>query len=129
MSFILVPKRGDDIQINGWNWRPTLELLLREGLISEELHERMGAQGAGGEVDEELAGRIAEAVERRLEVMKPGERMLADLTVTERAKPEFSFGPGSRSEEIDVNELYSATYQWLTDFAAFCRRAGGFEVC
>ena len=98
-------------------------------MISEELHERMGAQGAGGEVDEGLAGRIAEAVERRLRAMRPGERMLADLTVTERAKPEFSFGPGTRSEDIDVNELYSATYGWLADFAAFCRRSGGFEVC
>ena len=129
MSFILVPKRGDDIQINGWNWRPTLELLLREGLIGEELHGRMGAQGAGGEVDEGSATRIAEAVERKLTAMRPGGRMLADLTVTDRAKPEFSFGPGTRSEDIDVNELYSATYEWLADFAAFCRRSGGFEVC
>jgi hypothetical protein len=44
MSFILVPKHGDDVQVNAWNWRPTLELLLREGLISEELHDRMGAR-------------------------------------------------------------------------------------
>lgn len=129
MSFILVPKRGDDVQVNGWNWRPTLELLLREGLISEELHERMGTQGAGGEVDEELAGRMAEAVERSLEAMKPGERMRADLTVTDRAKPTFSFGLGTRPDETDVNELYSATYDWLAKFAAFCSRSGGFEVC
>ena len=128
MSFILVPKRGDDVQVNGWNWRPTLELLLREGLISEELHERMGAQGAGGEVDADLADRIAEAIERTLETMKPGERMLADLTVTDRPKTKWVIGPETRPDEIDVNDMYSATYEWLVKFAGFCRRSGGFEV-
>ena len=128
MSFILVPKRGDDIQINGWNWRPTLEFLLRSGLIGEELYERMGAQGAGGEVDAVLAGRIAEAIERILKVMRPGERMLADLTVTDKPKTKWVITPETRSGESDINDMYSATYEWLVKFASFCRSSGGFEV-
>ena len=128
MTFILVPKRGDDLQINAWNWRPTLELLLREGLIGEELFERMGTQGAGGEADAELAGRIADAIERVLGEMKPGERMRADLTVTDRPKAKWAITPETRPDELDTNDIYSATREWLTTFARFCRGSGGFEV-
>ena len=128
MSFIIVPKRGDDLQVNAWNWRPTLELLFREGLISEELHERMGTQGAGSEVDAELADRIAEAIERTLKAMKPGERMLADLTVTDRPKTKWVIAPETRPDELDANDMYSATFKWLAKFAVFCRSSGGFEV-
>jgi len=128
MSFILVPKRGEDVQINAWNWRPTLELLLGEGVISGEQYELMGAQGTGGKVDAELADRIAEAVERRLMVMKSGERMLGDLTVTAKPKTKWVITPESGSDEIDANDMYSATYEWLKQFADFCRRSGGFEV-
>jgi len=128
MSFILVPKRGEDVQVNAWNWRPTLELLHSESVISEEHYELMGVQGAGGEVDADLADRIAEAIKRRLMLMKPGERMLGDLTVTAKPKTKWVFTPETRSEEIDATDIYSATYEWLEQFADFCRRSGGFEV-
>ena len=128
MSFILVPMRGDDVQVNAWNWRPTLALLLRESLISQELYERMGAQGAGGEVDAGLAERIAEAIDQRLKEMKPGMRMRADLSVTKRPKSKWIIEPHTRPDDLDANDIYSATYEWLEEFAEFCRRSGGFEV-
>ena len=128
MSFILVPKRGEDVQVNAWNWRPTILLLLEEGVISEEQYERMGAQGVGGETDAELAVRIAEAIERKLKLMRPRERMRGDLTVTAEPKNNWVFTPETQPEEIDATDIYSATYEWLTQFADFCRRSGGFEV-
>jgi hypothetical protein len=79
MSFILVPKEGEDLQVNGWNWRPTLQLLFAAGVITEEDHEVMGCQGCGGKVDQEKAGRIADVVAGKLSGMNPGQRMLADL--------------------------------------------------
>jgi hypothetical protein len=36
MSFILVAKQGSEVQVNGWNWRPTLELLVREHLLDRD---------------------------------------------------------------------------------------------
>ena len=77
MSFILVPQNGEALQVNGWTWRPTLELLRAENLISDENYERMGAQGCGGQVDGEVARRIADVIDQKLAAMKPGERMLA----------------------------------------------------
>ena len=128
MSFTLVPKRGDEVQVNAWNWRPTLELLLREDLISEELYDRMGAQGTGGKVDAKLADQIADTIDRTLKTMKPRERILADLRVTGRPKSKWVIRPEPRPDEIDVNDVYSATYEWLEKFAEFCRSSGGFEV-
>ena len=36
--------------------------------------------------------------------------------------------PNMNPQDIDVNELYSTTYEWLETFAKFCRNSGGFEV-
>lgn len=120
MSFILVPSRGADLQINGWNWHPTILLLHHLGIIDDEQHERMGAQAAGGHATAELAERIATALDLELARMKSGDRLRADLHVTSVPKTESLDSP--------VEDLYSATYEWLTNFRDFCRTSGGFDV-
>lgn len=79
MSFILVSSEGEDLQVNAWNWRPTLESLFVAGVITETDYELLGSQGCGARVDAEKASRIADAVMEKLDSMKTGERMLADL--------------------------------------------------
>jgi hypothetical protein len=128
MTFILVPIEGDELQINAWNWRPTLELLLAANVITEEDHERMGAHGCGGEVDAVKACHIAEVVAQSLLRMNPGERILAKLSVSKKPKKLAVFTPVLNAEELDNNELYSTTYEWLERFAEFCRSSGGFKV-
>lgn len=125
MSFILVPKHGDDIQINAWNWRTTLEILRAENIIDPEALELMGLNGCGAEVDADLAQSIAEAVARQLQGMRLGERVRADLQVTADPKKVVRF---DRPEAIDAVDLYSATYEWLVAFKGFCERCGGFKV-
>ena len=132
MSFILKAKHGEDLQVNAWHWRPTLELLYHERVLDDEQYERLGMHGAGnGLVDDVLAQRIADVLDRRLAAwnMKAGDRMLADLSLTSQEKTEVVFSPGGNAESIDANDLYSASYEWLTTFRAFCRRCGGFDVC
>jgi hypothetical protein len=128
MSFILVPHHGEEVQINAWNWRPTLEILRVENLVDDEALELLGCNGCGATVDDELAQRIAAALTRRLAGMRPGERVRGDLSITAEPKPRMVFKPGMAPDEIDPVELYSAQYEWLVQFRDFCERSGGFEV-
>jgi hypothetical protein len=125
MSFILVPKQGVDLQVNAWNWRPTLELLRAENVIDSKTCELMGVQGCGGQADAELCLRIAAVIEDKLKSMHPGERIRADLMITADPKRLAQFGS---NEPVDAVNLYSATYEWLTTFKDFCDRCGGFRV-
>jgi len=127
MSFILIPQHGEDVKVNAWNWRPTLLLLRAANLIDENEYELMGANGCGGSVDAETAGRIAAFLERQFTSMHPSQRIRADLTVTDRPKQLAVFTPETKVEDIDANELYSATYEWLVMFKDFCRTSGGLR--
>ena len=128
MSFILVPNQGEDIQVNAWNWRPTLELLRAENVLSQENYGIMGTHGCGGEVDAEMAGRMSAVVDRKLSAMQPGQRMLADLTVTSEPKKKVIITAGTKPEEIDAVDFYSASYEWLVTFRDFCKESGGFKI-
>jgi hypothetical protein len=123
MTFILVPLHADpndDLQVNAWNWRPTLELVSRAGLLDDEAVERASAQGAGGRVTAEQALRIAEFLDRYLGDLTPGQRVRSDGTVTSE--------PKNYQLDQEPRELYSATYEWLSQFRDFCRTSGGFTV-
>lgn len=94
--------------MNAWNWRATLELLLNENLIDREHHGLLGAQGCGAKVDAALAGRFADAIERRLKLtdMKPNQRMLADLTVTSDDRKVVVIPSTGSADDVDENDLY-----------------------
>jgi hypothetical protein len=128
MTFILVPSQGEDLQVNAWNWRPTLELLLAANVITEDDHKLMGAHGCGGKADAEKASRIADVVADKLIGMAPGERLLANLSVSKELKKLAQFGSGVNANDIDETELYSTAYEWLETFGKFCRSSGGFKV-
>lgn len=128
MAFILISKNGEEIKINAWNWRPTLELLRDAGLIDDDLCERMGTVGRAANLDAATAIRVADFLEMRLNTMRPEQRILADLTTTDKPKKQVTFAAGMRTEEIDAVDLYSASYEWFLQFRDFCRTSGGFEV-
>lgn len=128
MSFILIPKNGEDTKINAWDWRPTIELLRSAHVIDDDLFERMGTHGFKAEVDAATANRIADFLETRLRAMKPEQRVLADLTVTDTPKKRLIITPGTKIDQIDAIDAYSASYEWLIKFREFSRNSGGFEV-
>jgi hypothetical protein len=128
MSFILSPNSGDDVQVNAWNWRPTLEFLRAQDIITSEHAALLGCNGCGAMVDTALAERIAAAVENKLATLAPGDRVRVDLSVTSAPKVPQVFGPDTQPSDIDVTELYSATYDWLVTFRDFCKRCDGFLV-
>jgi hypothetical protein len=128
MSFILIPPHGEDLQVNAWNWRPTLALLRHANLIDEEQHELMGCNGCGGRVNSKTANTMAHFLDEQLMRMTPGQRLRADLTITGEPKKMAVFTPGMKVEDIDAVEIYSATYEWLVMFREFCRTSAGFKV-
>jgi hypothetical protein len=125
MSFILVPRQGDVVQVNAWNWRPTIEFLRVEGVIDDETSELLTLNGRGAQADADLARRMAIAVEHKLQSMRPGERIRGDLSMTDAPKKVAEF---HKPESIDTVDLYSASYEWLVQFRDFCERCGGFKV-
>jgi hypothetical protein len=85
----------------------------------------MTLNGCGAQADADLARRMAVAVERKLQSMRPGERIGGDLSVTCAPKKVAEF---HKPESIDAVDLYSATYEWLIQFKDFCEYCGGFKV-
>ena len=79
-------------------------------------------------MDQEKAERIADVVVAKLSSMNPGERMLANLGVSSEPKKLAVFDPSLNTNDIDINELYSTTFEWLDTFAKFCRSSNGFKV-
>ena len=128
MAFLLIPKNGESVMINAWNWRPTIVLLRDAKLIDEDLYDRMGTHGREAKVDADMAFRFADFIDLRLRAMKPGERIRADLTTTDTPKKQVIFTPDTQIDQIDAVDLYSAKYEWLVQFQDFCKTSGGFEV-
>ena len=77
-------------------------------------------------VDEAKALLIAEVVAQKLRSINLGERMLGDLSVSKEPKQLVVFS--GQADDIDSDELYSSSYEWLETFAKFCRSSKGFEV-
>src|SRR5262249_37013160 len=67
-------------------------------------------------------------IETRLLTMKPKERVLYDLTITDRPKKPLIITPDTKADQIDAIDVYSASYEWLVQFRDFIRASGGFEV-
>ena len=115
------------MMINWWNWRPTVALLVRAGVLpAGEREERCLANGCGGCLSASEAVSAADYLEALVAGIGPGRRVLLDGEVTER--PIDYTKPISEWDQADSWNNYSARYEVLKDFAAFCRRSGGFEV-
>ncbi len=128
MSFILEPNNGgDDFVINGWNWRPTVALLERAGVIPNGGRvERCLANGCGGCLSPDEAVRAATILDEFIDSLDSSQRMLHDGSTTD--EPIDYDKPISEWTEEDTYNHYSAKYDVLTAFAEFCRISGGFIV-
>lgn len=125
MGFELVDL-GDpthSVEVNAWNWRPTLEILRALGMLTPDRLEILGFNG-GAEVTAAEASAIAQRL--RTEVLpnlQPQGRVLYDLTIT--AAPDD--GTFHRAPDTQWQN-YSASAEWLATFAEFCATCQGFAV-
>jgi hypothetical protein len=129
MSFILqdMGDDGNDLQINGWNWRPTIALLVNADILpSGERAEKCLCQGCGGYFTNEEAKRAAEFLEDLIAQMKPEERIMLDGSVRNKSK-NYDI-PITEWDEGEAWDHYSAGYDWLQKFRTFCLGSSGFEI-
>jgi hypothetical protein len=126
LTVILKPRSGESIVINWWNWRPTVALLVRAGILPGGDREERCLGMGGGYFTESEAMRAAAFVENLLADMKPDQRVLFDGEITDEAWDHTK--PINDWDQEDTWNAYSARYDVLKMFAAFCRRSGGFNV-
>jgi len=68
------------------------------------------------QVDAATAWKIADLIDQTVERMKPGDRLLGDLSITDKPEKQVVF----KTPE-DVAEGCSASREWLKEFSEFSR--------
>jgi hypothetical protein len=120
MTVILVSPSADDVQVNGWNWRPTVNIFGKVLGLDEEAMEKLKTGGIGASVSANQALQIAELLDSYIESLPRGGRVRLDGSVAEE--------PPSYAIDFIGTSNYSASREWLVQFRVFCKTCGGFEV-
>jgi hypothetical protein len=120
MSMILEAGDGRELKVNAWNWGVLHHFVAQRGVLPPEVWAPK-RYGAGGELDAAQVAVVADCLERDILVLlKPGERMFFDGTVT--AVPD----DGTLYREPQEQwRNYSLQREVLVKVIAFLRAAGG----
>jgi hypothetical protein len=120
LAFTLTAADGCAIEVDGWNWHPTLNLIERAGLLPAETA-AVAHHNARAWVSAAQARRISVFLDAYLQGLPGGARVLLDGAIT--TEPDRG--------ELDRENLrsnYSATAEWLARFRDFCRVSDGFTI-
>lgn len=107
-----------DLQVNWWNWRPTVAILVRAGVVHDDLAERLNVGIGAADITDAQAIAIADAIDAQLASVPEGHRVLLEGEVTDQ-------GPARLTLPAEY-DWYGAERDWLLRFVEFCRRSGGF---
>ncbi|MFX1537588.1 MAG: hypothetical protein ACFFDI_25580 [Promethearchaeota archaeon] len=109
-------------KVNWWNWRPTIELIRKLGIIDDTRLHLMCFNVTGVSVTKEEAQQIGETFQADLlPKINSGQRILLDLSIT--SEPD-----DDKFHRDDLGKNYSARYEWLEEFTEFCLDCEGFTV-
>jgi hypothetical protein len=121
MSWTLDRPDGADLDVNAWNWRPTLALFEQNGLLDDEKLALLEYNVTVAITPDE-ARRIASFLDGYLGAVPLDGRVLVDGSVT--SEPD-----DFQLHRDDLARNYSATAAWLRELRDFCRGAEeGFTV-
>lgn len=126
MGYDLTDRADEDriLFVNAWNWRPTVEIVRRAGLLDaprlEGLVQQCSATLVLADEARAIARHLREAV---LPSLSTDARIRLDGRVTDEPDDGTLY---RRPDEFDRN--YGATRTWLESFAAFCEASDGFEL-
>jgi hypothetical protein len=126
MSFTIIDMGSEayELSVNVWTWKPTLEVIRSLNYVDERVLNQMANSGMGTKMSQDDANMVGKKIEEKfLPKLQPNKRILLDLTITEK--------PDDGTFHSDSDEKwknYSASYDWLEEFSAFCSRCKGFQV-
>lgn len=121
MSWTLEAPDGRSLDVNAWNWRPTLELLESAHVLEAETVGLLGCNVLV-ELSGEDARRIAAFLDDYLADVPAGGRVGLDGSVT--TDPDTY-----ELHRDDLASNYSATAEWLSRFREFCHAATNGFTC
>jgi hypothetical protein len=127
MGVILEGATGESVNVNWWNWRPTVAILTRAGILPEGERSDNCANGLGASVSEAEARAAAKHVEDLVKQMAQSDRVLMTGEFTDIPKTTTSKSV-TEWTDADLRQVYSATRAWLEEFHVFCAKSGGFKV-
>jgi hypothetical protein len=117
---ILIGANGDDVAVNWWNWRPTVELLVREGVVTRHEGEHLCTNGVGARLGAADAVRAADVVQGIVDQMRDDGRLRRNGSITR--------DPAERHDMPVDDNWYGAQRTWLATFTVFARTSNGFLV-
>lgn len=126
MSFTLTDLSSENFEFtaNIWNWKAGLEVIKSLDILDEGAIRQMTYTATGVKISADDAHEIGLRIEKEwLPKLAPSKRVFADLTITD--------DPDDMTLHRDGDEQwknYSASHDWLAEFAEFCLKSKGFQV-
>jgi hypothetical protein len=126
MSFTLTDLGSENFEFNAnvWNWKAALELIRSFDIIGEGTLRQMNYNATGVKLSIEEAHAIGTRIrDEILPKLAPNKRIFADLTITD--------SPDDMTLHRDGDEQwknYSASHDWMAEFAEFCLKSKGFQI-
>ena len=126
MSFTLMDLGQENFEFNAnvWNWKAALEVIRSLDIIGEGALRQMTYNATGVTISANDAHEIGSRIQKEfLPRLEPNKRIFADLSITD--------APDDMTLHRDDDEQwknYSASHDWLAEFAEFCLKSKGFQV-
>ncbi len=126
MSFTLTDLSSENFEFtaNVWNWKAALEVIKSLDIVGDGALRQMAYTATGVKISIEDAHDIGRRIQTEiLPRLVPNKRIFADLSVTD--------APDDMTLHRDGDEQwknYSASHDWLQEFAEFCLKSKGFQI-
>jgi len=126
MSFTLTDLGSENFEFNAnvWNWKAALEVIRSFDIVGEGALRQMNYNATGVKLSMDDAHAIGARIrDEILPKLAPNKRIFADLTITD--------APDDMTLHRDGDEQwknYSASHDWMAEFAEFCLKSKGFQI-
>lgn len=126
MSFTLTDLSSENFEFsaNVWHWKAALEVIRSLDILGEGALRQMAYTATGVKISPDDAHEIGSRIKSEwLPKLAPNKRVFADLSITDAPDDMTLHRDGD-----DQWRNYSASHDWMQEFAEFCLRSKGFQI-